>query len=129
MNPRWSPNRPVRASVSSGEIGTQPEFGEFRERSRVALAVDQRLEHCAAGHPTDVGGHGLQFDPVLQQLLQPLDLPGPLPHDRGPGPGQIAQLTNRFGLHERDTNQPVPACASHAASDTGQSYAQGGSPT
>jgi len=41
-----------------GDLGPQPAFGEFGQCGRVALAIDQRLEHRPPGHPTDVGGHG-----------------------------------------------------------------------
>jgi hypothetical protein len=42
-------------------------------------------------------------------FLQSLGLPGTLPDDRGPRPGQVPQLTDRLGRHERATDQAVSA--------------------
>ena len=103
-----------------GDLAAQPPLGQLRQRGRVALPGDQRLEHGPAGDAADVGGHRRQLDPrVLQQLLQPLDLTGAFPRDGGPGPGQVPELTDRLGWHKRATASPcAPSCASHAASET-----------
>ena len=45
----------------------------------LALACDQRLEHRAAGDAEDVRGDGGELDQgVLEQLLEPLRVPGAL---------------------------------------------------
>ena len=36
-----------------------------------------------------------------------LDLLGAFAHHRGPGPGQVPELADRFGWHERTPDQPV----------------------
>ncbi len=92
------------------DLGAQPALGQVGQRGGVAFPGDQRLEHRPARDPDDVGGHRGQLDAgVLEQLLQPLDLPAAFPGDRGPGPGQVPQLPDRLGRHERAPHQPVRA--------------------
>ena len=93
-----------------GDLRPQPTLGQIGQPGRVPIAGDQRLDHRPPGHAQDVGGHRGQLDPgILQQLLQPLDLPAAFAGDRGPGPGQVAQLPDRLGRHERAPDQPVRA--------------------
>ena len=93
-----------------GDLRTQTPLGQIRQRGRVAFPSDQRFEHGPAGHPADVAGHRGQFDTgVLEQLLQPLDLPAALPGDRGAGPGQVPKLADRLGRHERPSDQTMRA--------------------
>jgi hypothetical protein len=95
----------VNASVKAGSCSAVV-VGQVGELSRVPLPGDQRLQHCPARDPGDVGGDRGQLDPgVLEQLLQPLDLPGPLAHARGAGPGQVPP--DRLGWHERAADQSV----------------------
>ena len=91
-------NRPVNASVSCGDLGAHSPLGQIGQHRGVALPGDQRFEHGPSRDPGDVGGHRGQLDPgVFEQLLQPLDLPGAFPGDRGAGAGQITELPDRLG--------------------------------
>jgi len=77
------------------DLRTHPAFGQVGEHRRVCcgLLIDQGLQHQPPGDTHDVGGHRRQFDArVFQQLLQPLDLPGPFLGDVRARPGQIPQL-------------------------------------
>jgi len=83
------------------DLRAQPALGQIGQRSGVVLPVDQRFEHQSSRDAHDVGGDRGQFDTgVLEQLLQPLDLAAALAGDRGPGPGQVAELPDRFGRDE-----------------------------
>jgi len=50
---------PVQRLGQLGDLGPHSTFGQLGDhrRLRVALLVDQRLQHQPAGHPGDVGGH------------------------------------------------------------------------
>ena len=101
---------PVQRLGQLGDLVPQPTLGQIGQHDGVVVAGDQRVEHQPTGHPEDVGGNGRQLDPgVLQQLLQPLGLPGTLTGDRGPRPGQVPQLADRLGRHERGLHQAVRA--------------------
>ena len=80
-------NRPVSASVNAGIFERSRRFARSASAAGVVLPRDHRLE----------------------QLLEPLDLPATFPGDRGPGPGQIAQLADRLRGHERPADQAVRA--------------------
>ena len=91
-----------------GDLGPHAAFGQISQHYRVTLALDQGFEHGPPRNPGDVGGDRRQFDAgVFQQLLQPLDLLGPGPHEGGAGAGQVPELTDRFRWDERAPDQPV----------------------
>ena len=72
------------------DLRTESAFGQVGQHRRVALTGDHRLEHRPPGHPVDVRSNRGQLHPsVLQQLLQPWDLPTAFAGDRGPGPSQV----------------------------------------
>jgi hypothetical protein len=95
-----------------GQVGSahlQP-TSEQHQGSRVGHPRHQCGEDPAAGNPAEVGDHTGQFDlGVLEELLQPLDLPGAVSRDGGPGTGQVAEFTDRRRGYERGPNQPVRA--------------------
>jgi len=69
---------------------------------------DQGFQHRPARDPDDVGGHAGELDPgVLEHLVQPLDLPAAFLDLGLAVAGQVAQLPDRAGRHERGTDQPV----------------------
>jgi hypothetical protein len=73
-----------------------------------AGAAHQHLQHPPARDPQRVGGHTGQLDPgVLQDLVQPLRLPGALLDLRPAIPGEVAQLPDRGGRHEAGPHQAV----------------------
>ena len=93
-----------------GDLGPQPSLRQLGELDRIALPGDERVEHQPAGHAADVARHRRQLDAgVLEELLQALDLPGPFPSDRRAGSGQVAELTDRRGWHERSADQTMRA--------------------
>ena len=101
-------NRPSRASRSAGSLAAQPALGQLGQHLRVVGAGHQRVQHRPAGDAQHVGGHAGQLDPgVLQDLLQPLGLPGALLDQRLAVAGQVAQLPDRLGRHEAGADQPV----------------------
>ena len=90
------------------DLHAQPTLGQLRQGVGVTLPGDQRFEHRPPGHAHDVRCHRRQLDPgVLEQLLQPLDLAASFPGDRRPGPGQVPQLADRLGRHERSPDQAI----------------------
>ena len=92
------------------DLDPEPPLGQLGERGRVTLALDQGLQHQPARHAGDVTRDAGKFDSgVLQQLLQPLDLPAAFAGHHRPGPGQVAQLPDRRRGHERSPDQPVRA--------------------
>ena len=83
-------------------LDPQPALGQPGQPTRVTLPGDQRLDHGSAGDPEDVGRHDRQLDQgVLEQLLQPLLVPGPLDGQIDPQPGVVTQLADFFRRHER----------------------------
>jgi len=90
------------------ELGAQLPPSQLGQHLRVAGAAHQRGQHVAAGAAEDVAGHAGQLDPgVLQDLVQPLRLPGALLDLRLAVAGQVAQLADRLGRHERGAHQAV----------------------
>ena len=74
-----------------GALGLHPAAGQLGEQLGIPLPRDQRLDDGAAGHAGDVGGHRRQLDQrVLEQLLQPLHLSGPVVGEIGAQPGVVA---------------------------------------
>jgi hypothetical protein len=71
-------------------------------------AGHQGFQHRPAGHTKHVGGHAGELDPsVLQDLVQPLDLPGALLDLGLAVAGEIAQLADWAGRHEAGADQPM----------------------
>ena len=90
------------------QLGPQATLGQFGQHGRVVGSRDQRVQHRPAGHAQHVAGDRAQLDPgVLQDLLQPLGFPGSLLDQRLAVAGQIAQLPDRLGSHERGSDQAV----------------------
>src|SRR5665647_3465908 len=101
---------PVQRLAQLTQLPTQLPFRQIGQHLGVALTGDQRFEHRPPGDAHDVGGDRGELDArVLEQLLQPLDLPSPLPGQRGARPGQVAQRPDRRRWHERATDQAVRA--------------------
>jgi hypothetical protein len=73
-------------------LAAHPPPGQLGEHLGVAPPGDQRLQHRPSGDPHDVGGHRGQLDQgVLQQLLQPLHVPGALGGQVAAQPGVLPQ--------------------------------------
>ena len=90
------------------DLRAESTLGQVSQRGGVVIPDDECLEHQPAGDTEDVRGNRGQLDPgVLEQLLQSLGLPTAFTGDRGPGPGQVPQLPDRLGWHERAPDQPV----------------------
>ena len=101
-------NRPGQRLGQLRDLGAQAPLGQIGQHGRVMLAIDQRLQHQPARHAGDVAGHRGQLDPgILQQLLQPLDLPAAFSSHRRAGPGQVPQLADWGGRHEGAVDQAV----------------------
>jgi hypothetical protein len=83
------------------DLGPHAGACQLGERLGVALAGDERLEQLASRHPEEVADHAGELDlGVLEELLQPLLFPGPLPDQAAPVAGQVAQLADRLGMHQ-----------------------------
>jgi hypothetical protein len=92
------------------DLDAEPTLGQIGQHGRVTLPLDQGLQHQPTGHTADVGGHRGQFDAgILQQFLQPLDLPAAFAGHHRPGTGQVPQLTDRCRRDERAADQTVRA--------------------
>ena len=73
-----------------------PPMRQLGKPGGVGLAVDQRLDHRPAADPGDVGDRRIELDVgVLQRLLQPLDVAGPLAHQLLAGAQQAALFLRR----------------------------------
>jgi hypothetical protein len=82
-------------------LGAHGAAGHLRQHLGTTLTGDHRGEHLPAGHPEDVADHAGELDlGVLEQLLDPLLLPGPFPDQRAAVTGQVPQLPKRFGVHQ-----------------------------
>jgi hypothetical protein len=78
------------------------------QRGRVGLAGDQGREDGASARPGDVGQHRGEFEVgVLQRLLQPLHVAGPLADQLLAGAQQGAQRLGGRVRHEAGPHQPV----------------------
>ena len=87
--------------LAARDLDPHPGTGQVGQHHRVALAGDQCGHHRPAGDPEDVAGHHRHLDPgVLQQLLHPVLLPGPLGDQVDPVAGQVPQPSDRRGRHE-----------------------------
>ena len=88
---------------------------------RLELPLGQAGQRLGVGHPAvsvehglarlaqDLGHHRRQLDVrPLQHLLQPIDLPRSLPHQRRPLPRQLAQLPLLPVRDEAPAEQAVP---------------------
>ena len=63
-----------------GPLGLHPAAGQVGEHLRVPFPGDERLQHVPHRLGVQRGGHGRDLDQrVLQQLLQPLPVPGAFP--------------------------------------------------
>ena len=82
-------------------LGAHPADGQVRQRPRVALPGDQRLEHRPHRLGVQRGGDRRNLDQgPLQQLLQPGPLPGPVVHQVGAQPGVLPQPPDVIRWHE-----------------------------
>jgi hypothetical protein len=89
-------------------LGLHPAAGQPGEQRRIPLSGDQRLDHGAAGHAHDVGGHRRYLDQgVFEQFLQPLHLPGTVVGEICPQPGVVAQSPDRCRRHETRPQQAL----------------------
>jgi len=88
--------RPWSASRSAGSFARRR--GELGQDRRIALPRDDRLEHGPARGPEDVARHRAELDVgVLEDLVDAVGHRRVLIDERGPVPGQIAQLADRRG--------------------------------
>jgi len=89
-------------------LGGEPAPCQRCERLRVGVPAYQCGHHLPSGDPEDVAGHHTEFDlGVLQQLLHPLLLRGPDPHQIDPVAGQIPHPANlRRGHKTRADHLP-----------------------
>jgi hypothetical protein len=86
----------------------QPPAGERGEHLGVALAGDQRLEHRPPGDTEDVAGDRGELDQgVLEQLLQPLRVPGALLDQVEAQPRVVAQPADLRGRDEEGPQHPA----------------------
>jgi hypothetical protein len=84
-----------------GALGLHLAAGQAGEHLRVALAGDQRLQHVPGRGGVQRARHRRHLDQgVLQQLLQPLPIPGALVGQVDPQPGVIPQLADLGRGHE-----------------------------
>lgn len=101
---------PVERFGQLGDLRPKPPPCQIRQPGWVVVPGNEGFEHGPPGDTQDVRRDGGQLDAsILKQLLQPLRLSGALASDRGPGPGQVSQLPDRLGRHERGLHQPVSA--------------------
>jgi len=92
---------PGQGLLELAELGAHARAGQLGEHLGVTLPTDHCLEHLPARHPEDVACHTRQLDlGVLQELLHPLLLPGPLADQGAPVPGQVTQPADRGWRHE-----------------------------
>lgn len=93
------------------DLGAHPAPGQLGERPRVALPGHQRVQHRPAGDSEQVAGPVLlvrELDAgILQQLLDLLAVPGALGDQGRAQPGEVAQLPDRGGRHERSPQHPA----------------------
>lgn len=74
------------------DLRTEPAAGQFSQDLGVALPGDQRSQDGPAGDPEHVRGHYGEFDlRVLEEFLQTLLLPGPVPDQGTAVAGEVPQ--------------------------------------
>src|SRR3954454_24048016 len=74
---------------------------ELRQRVRIGLAGDQRVEHVAPGLAHHVRCDAVELDAgVFERLVQPVDLAGALLDLRLAIAREVAQLADRLRAHE-----------------------------
>jgi hypothetical protein len=92
---------PLQRPAQLRDLGSHPGACQLGEGVGVADAGDERFEHLPGRHPEDVGDHRVQLDPgVLEQLLDPLGLPGAFLDQLLAVAGQVAQLGDHRWRHE-----------------------------
>jgi len=93
-----------------GDLGAHPGVRQLGQHPGIPFPGDQRRQHRPPGLAQDVRRDAGQFDPgVFQFLLQPVGLPGAFSGQGGAVTGQIPQVPDRFGGHERGPQQPTLA--------------------
>lgn len=102
------------------DLGSHPGQGHLGEHIGIAFPGDQRLQHPPARHPQHVGDDGVQLDAgILEQFLDSLGLPHPLPNDLAAIAGEVAQLGDLGRRDERPRSRPHSSSwASHSESFT-----------
>ena len=82
-------------------LGLELAAGQAGQHRRVTLPGDQRLQHVPHRQPVQLAGHARHLDQrILQQLLQPLIVPGALLGQVSPQPGVVPQPPDLSGGHE-----------------------------
>ena len=101
---------PLQRPAQLRDLGSHPGACQLGKGVEVADAGDERFEHLPGRHPEDVGDHRVQLDPgVLEQLLDPLGLPGAFLDQLLAVAGQVAQLGDHRWRHEAGPQQPALA--------------------
>lgn len=99
---------PVESESELLSLGPQPSPGQVGEDQRTGLAGDEGFAKRPAGRPQGAGGHrGVLDAGGLDNLLQPLDLPGLLCGEQGAVSGQVPEPADRPGRDERTAHQAV----------------------
>jgi len=80
-----------------------------RQRLRIVLSLQERGEHHPPARPQHVGRHGGQLHVrALQRFLDPVDLVGPLLHQRLAVARALPQRPKRRGRDEAAPQQAMP---------------------
>ena len=91
-SPWCGSNRPFQRLGQLRALGPHPAAGQVRQRLRVPLPGDQRLEHRPDRLGVYAGGDRGDLDQrAFEQLFQPRPVPGPLVHQVGAQPGELPQ--------------------------------------
>ena len=102
-----SRNRPVSAAASCLAGGLQPPVPERGQRRRAALPGDQGVQEPPAAGAEQVGDHHRDLQQrVLEDLLDPVLVPGLVLGQPGPGAGQRPQVPDCLRRHERAAQHP-----------------------
>ena len=90
------------------DLGAHPGLGQLGEHLGVTLAGDEGLQHLAAGLAEHVGDHRVELDAgVLQDLLDPLDLPGAVLGELVAVAGEIPEALRDGRRDEAPPQQPA----------------------
>ena len=101
--------RPTTARVEQLALGSQAAARQVRQRRRIGLAGDQRLQDGPGGDAPHVGHHGGQLHVgVLEHHLQPVGDASALLDQMGAIAGQVAELALLGRRDEAAPQQPVP---------------------